>query len=222
MQDNDEPTQKKVLLPEETGEHWALYRTEVLNMIPGFIHTMGLPKPLRYTGPEGRTPGKKEIRRALMRDGRLHAKVYRKVRREFRRGVRKGKVYRDNVGGFLNRVTQRATWKLATSRAKVYRGRLLPRRSGRDVVESIADPSESVEELLANHEARARLGRALARLPAEDRELMEAKVQRGLYEALALARGTTVGALKTRAHRVFKKLRQDVLGDDAPRLEQRP
>jgi RNA polymerase sigma-70 factor (ECF subfamily) len=80
-----------------------------------------------------------------------------------------------------------------------------------------ADPR--ADDLVQAQELAARIQRELARLPEAQRVAFELVKQEGLSLAEAAAvLGTTVAAVKLRAHRAYEALRAvlgDVLGDDA-------
>jgi RNA polymerase sigma-70 factor, ECF subfamily len=95
------------------------------------------------------------------------------------------------------------------------------RRTKRDVVglaesgspPSVPSPGPPADELVQADEIATRIQRELARLPATQRVAFELIKQEGLTVAEAAAvLGTTVGAVKVRAHRAYEALRL-VLGD---------
>lgn len=196
------------LSPSDADSTWTAYCAEVASGIVGFIRTMGLPARTASTPTEGfgRLLTRTEVRGALLRDYDLHAKVLDEVERDFRRAIPRGGVDRDQVGGFLNTVTQRRTWKCATRRAKEMLVTLQPLEDADDVLSSIADGDSDPEALFSRREACQLLGEALAQVSPDDQQLIDVKLAGGGYAELAAARGTTVGALKTRAHRVWQDL----------------
>jgi RNA polymerase sigma-70 factor (ECF subfamily) len=81
-----------------------------------------------------------------------------------------------------------------------------------------ADPSPTALELVAASQLLARIQQELAKLPESQREAFELIKQDGLSLAEAAAvLGTTVTAVKLRAHRAYLALRE-ALGDLAPDL----
>jgi RNA polymerase sigma-70 factor (ECF subfamily) len=99
------------------------------------------------------------------------------------------------------------------------------RRGPREVLEEVGARDEraatdpAADDLVAAQQLASRIQRELARLPETQRVAFELVKQEGLSLAeAAQVLGTTVAAVKLRAHRAYEALRAvlgDVLGDDA-------
>src|SRR5580698_4913932 len=82
-----------------------------------------------------------------------------------------------------------------------------------DTFERVSSDAPSADELVAAQETAHRIQRALLRLPASQRVAFELVKQEGLtFAEAAEALGTTVAAVKLRAHRAYEALR-GILGD---------
>jgi RNA polymerase sigma-70 factor (ECF subfamily) len=113
-------------------------------------------------------------------------------------------------------------WAFAIARRLLVDG---IRRGRREVLseESDADPGASAgpppDDLVVARELATRIERALAKLPPSQRTAFELIKQEGLSVAeAAQVLGTTVAAVKLRAHRAYAALRV-ALGDTAPGIE---
>lgn len=204
------------LLPEEASDAWEHYRSEVEENVPKFITTMGLPPPVSNQGCEhiGRPPTKREVKLALRDDSKLHEKIMERIEREFHNAVNQGRVDREKIAGFLNRVTHRTARKLATQKARPLLATLMPYVDINELLANVADLGMSPEELLANREVLRRYGHVVARLPARDLELLDAKFTMGGYDSLAEKRRSTAGAVKTKACRLWETVCRQILGVD--------
>lgn len=151
------------------------------------------------------------MRRSLLEDIGLHDRIYEAVERDFRKAVGKGRVDINRVGGWLNRTTQRKTWKLATPRAKQLLREVQPYGTNTQIFERISDDCLFADELLANEEFRRRYDRIMVSLSLEDCQLLDAKVEGRGYAELAAIRGKTPGALKAKASRLCAWIRSQVL-----------
>jgi len=98
-------------------------------------------------------------------------------------------------------------------------------RKRRDTAD-IADVPEAAFATGAAHEdslALKELGRAMARLPADQREALLMVVVHGMsYEALAEATGCAVGTVKSRVFRARRQLEAWLLGGTGPEGRSRP
>jgi RNA polymerase sigma-70 factor (ECF subfamily) len=84
---------------------------------------------------------------------------------------------------------------------------------GEDVLDRTASEAPSADDLVQAQETARRLQAALLRLPASQRVAFELVKQDGLtFVEAAEALGTTVAAVKLRAHRAYETLRE-VVGD---------
>jgi len=82
-----------------------------------------------------------------------------------------------------------------------------------DTFERVSSDAPSADELVAAQETAHRIQRALLRLPASQRVAFELVKQEGLtFAEAAETLGTTVAAVKLRAHRAYEALR-GILGD---------
>jgi RNA polymerase sigma-70 factor (ECF subfamily) len=113
-------------------------------------------------------------------------------------------------------------WAFAIARRLLLDGL---RRSKREMVADGGDPdagaseAPGAEELLQARELAARVERVLARLPRSQRDAFELLKNDGLSVAeAAQVLGTTVAAVKLRAHRAYEALRA-ALGDAAAGLD---
>jgi RNA polymerase sigma-70 factor (ECF subfamily) len=83
---------------------------------------------------------------------------------------------------------------------------------GDDLLDRLPATGLAADERLERDQAAALLRRALDQLPAEKRDLLVMSRFRELrYEEIAEVFGTSVGAIKVRAHRAMKELRQRYL-----------
>ena len=211
---------KNPLLEDQAEAAWQIHCLEVLAMIPRFIENMGLPVPQESercdaSSELGCIPSDDAVRRALRTDVGLHDMIWQSVERDFFRYVRKGRVEREQVGGWLNRATQRKTWKLATPRAKKLFREIRPYANVGNVFERIADSGPLPDELLSNMEFRRRFDSVIADLSIEDLQLLDAKTEGKGYAELALIRGKTTGSLKAEACRLCARIRRGVLKPSA-------
>ena len=104
---------------------------------------------------------------------------------------------------------------------RILRNRFISdRRKHRDTTD-ITDMPEAAFATSAAHEdslALKELGRAMARLPADQREALLMVVVHGMsYEALAQAAGCAVGTAKSRVFRARRQLEACLLGEDSPK-----
>jgi RNA polymerase sigma-70 factor (ECF subfamily) len=113
-------------------------------------------------------------------------------------------------------------WAFAIARRLVVDG---ARRGRREVLAEEGDPDEGpslqpgAEDLVHAHELADRVQRALAKLPQSQRAAFELIKQEGLsVSEAAQVLGTTVAAVKLRAHRAYEALRV-ALGDVLVALE---
>ena len=102
---------------------------------------------------------------------------------------------------------------------RILRNRFISdRRKHRDTTD-IAGVPEAAFATSAAHEdglALKELGRAMARLPADQREALLMVVVHGMgYEALAEAAGCAVGTAKSRVFRARRQLEACLLGEDS-------
>jgi RNA polymerase sigma-70 factor (ECF subfamily) len=82
-----------------------------------------------------------------------------------------------------------------------------------DTFERVSSDAPSADELVEAQETADRIQRALLRLPASQRVAFELVKQEGLtFAEAAETLGTTVAAVKLRAHRAYEALR-GILGD---------
>lgn len=212
-------TSKNPLATNEASNTWQHSAYDVLAMIPRFIQTMGLPAPIDAERREsacalGGLPRKGDVRRALMADIGLQDRIYDAVERDFHRAVAKGQVDRNQIGGWINRTTQRKTWKLATQRARQLRLEIQPFHTDRQIFDNISDFGPPADELLADEEFRACYESVIVSLSVEDCQLLDAKAEGNGYSELAAIRGKTSGALKAEACRLCARIRRQVMGID--------
>lgn len=93
-------------------------------------------------------------------------------------------------------------------RAEVKQLRLLARTGNDPVTEPFTD---RVDEAIAASSAKARLGAALARLPATQRDALLLVAWAGLsYDQAATATGVPLGTIQSRVSRARKRLRQQL------------
>lgn len=212
---NRKRTCENPLAEEQIEAEWQRHCLEVLMLIPGFIKNMGLPVPqesARFDALSelGCIPSEGAIRGTLRTDLGLHDKIWQAVERDFFRYARLGRVESDHVGGWLNRATERMTWKLATRRAKEL-FREIRSYTNSNIFDHVSDSAPLPEELLSEKVFRRRLDSVIANLPVEDLQLLDAKTEGRGYAVLALTRGKTTGALKAEACRLCAKIRREVL-----------
>ena len=94
-----------------------------------------------------------------------------------------------------------------------YRRRDLLSPDDDETVDRASSDAPTADELVAAQETARRIQQALLRLPASQREACELVKQEGLtFVEAAETLGTTVAAVKLRAHRAYESLRK-VLGD---------
>ncbi len=114
-------------------------------------------------------------------------------------------------------------WAFAIARRLLIDGTRRDKRdllvpSGDDPTQGTAASQPSADQLVEAQELSARIQRELARLPERQRAAFELIKQEGLSLAeAAQVLGTTVSAVKLRAHRAYEALRAvlgDVLGEE--------
>lgn len=197
------------LKPEEAAGALREYCLEVVTNIPRFIRRMGLSKSLGRTIEKLKSfgchlPTFEQIRLVLVQDLILQTQIYERVEKDFRTSVAKGQVDRNHVGGWLNRTTERKTWRLAESKAKRVIWELSAIAGGTDDLANIGSTDYLPDELLASREVAERFAEIVATLSIEDKQLFDAKIAGRGYEELAIARGKTPNAIKTEASRLWK------------------
>jgi DNA-directed RNA polymerase specialized sigma24 family protein len=187
------------------------------------IRTMGMSNTSRVTAwPRngdggGYFPSTSAVRICLMNDLDLHEEVLASVEAQYWLAVGQGKIWRDHVRGWICRVTQRTTRRLATSRAKILLQTACPRSNDDEL--NMETPGDSLEELVAKRQLSERLARALDRLPDRDRELILQGKGEERYAELAAARNTTPGALRKRACILWERIRTEILSNTGNRDE---
>ncbi len=98
--------------------------------------------------------------------------------------------------------------------------RLLARTGADPVTEPF---TERVDAAISADGAKARLGAALARLPAGHRDALLLLAWGGLtYEQVAVATGTQLGTVQSRVSRARRKLRQSLADLDPAATDERP
>lgn len=166
------------------------------------------PRTLHHTG------GAWGVRRRLVDDGGLHEDIIQEVAEAFfTNAVPRGMVWADNARGWLGTVARRTTWRLGSERASEYLpevvvrdGRGADSARARSPLDSLRS-DDDVESLVVDRERRAALALLLRDLSEEDAEILSAKLD-GSFDRLAAKLGTTGGALRVRAHRLCKELRE--------------
>jgi len=91
--------------------------------------------------------------------------------------------------------------------------RIRSRRRGARAVEAAADPDASAappDRAYEAHEAEARLRRAVARLPEAHAELYALRAGGMQYDEIAAVLGVPVGTVKSRAHEMVSRLREEM------------
>ncbi len=92
-----------------------------------------------------------------------------------------------------------------------HRGRRVEREVGIEAIDSFPDPKASAPP--KDERLSPELSRALAELPSKQREAVELIQLQGLSVAeAALRAGVSPGALKVRAHRGYRALRERLRG----------
>jgi hypothetical protein len=228
MQDDVTTNTNNTLTTAEIETVWQSHCLEVWTIIPRFVATMGLPEPTP-THPDTIFPHLRcfatngQVRCALLADLNLHDRIFEAVHTDFAAAMAKGKVFRDQMGGWLNRCTQRKTWKLATPRAKQLYIELQAEKGGTDIVTNVSDSTPSVDELVSNRQVLRRCGLIAERLSLDDRQLLDAKFSGAGYAELAAIRGTTGDAVKAKACRLWDAVREQILkgndDDNDPKTE---
>lgn len=108
---------------------------------------------------------------------------------------------------------------------RILRNRFISDMRKHRATTDIADVPEATFATEAAHEDRLalkELGRAMARLPADQREALVMIVVHGMsYEALAEATGCAVGTAKSRVFRARRQLEAWMLGEDYTRDKER-
>ena len=108
---------------------------------------------------------------------------------------------------------------------RILRNRFISNMRQRRGTTDIDDVPESVFATSAAHEDRLtlkELGRAMARLPADQREALLMVVVHGTsYQALAEATGCAVGTAKSRVFRARRQLEAWLLGEGDPKSRER-
>jgi RNA polymerase sigma factor (sigma-70 family) len=133
---------------------------------------------------------------------------------KYRHGYRSEGTFR----AWLYQLARNAAFDQLEKRA-VDRKRQVDLHRGDDERDAAGDPLDRLpaaglpaDERIERDQAAALLRRALDQLPAEKRDLLVMSRFRELrYEEIAEVFGTSVGAIKVRAHRAMKELRQRYL-----------
>lgn len=195
---------------------WSDVQQEMAVAIVGTIRTMGLP----VTGngatcqpkqANGRTPGHDAVRVAVLEDRDLHDEIVDRVEVEFWRAVERGGITSADDRPLVFRIIQCVTWRLTTQRASQLLRTVSSARED-DITEGLASEDPLPEEAMAMAEIRDRLQRVLTDLSDLDRRLLlEGKAGEG-YGELADELGVDVGTLRVRAHRLWKRVKAEVLG----------
>ncbi len=109
-------------------------------------------------------------------------------------------------------------FRLARNAANDHYGRIKPTDPLPEDDREPVSPAPLVSDTVVQEEEQARLRVALARLPAEKRELLLlARFELLPYGEIAQLLDTSVGAVKVRVHRALKDLRSAYLGaEEAP------
>ncbi len=157
----------------------------------------------------GKLPGKSAVRRALREDSDLHADIRAEVGVEFFQAVERGKVWSANAEGFLFRLTQRKTWKLATVRAAELQRTLVP-TTEQELLDGIASGDLLPDDAVDRDRARRRFLRAAARLATRDWLLIEGRLDGTSYEDLCRDLESTPEALRKRFHDLVLRLVEQV------------
>jgi len=196
---------------------WNANQARIGLMVTQVIWTMGLPSGASggghgSSGLRGRTPGMTAVRRALLEDADLYAEILATAWEQFFRAVQEGKVWTSNVSGFVFRVAQRTTWRLATARAEQLRVTFEPTTEA-DILEGVADPGWMPDEAADRAENIRRLVAAVHALKPRDKELILRRLEDEPYEDIARDLGDSRDALKKRHHDLVARLARQLRAD---------
>jgi len=195
-----------------------------LKIIPNAIRRMGLPdQPAEATEEEQTRPQRRghlrsqykgEVKTALCRDVQLHEDILLAVAEQFWSGVRKHRFPADSTPGLIVRIAQRTARRIATKRAKEMLDEVASRK-GESVFDHVPTNQSGAPELaLDDLRDWRRVVPHFRRLDLEERRILIAKIDRTVdknaYDELAAELNITVGALRTRAHRICRRLREKV------------
>lgn len=175
------------------------------------IRKMGLPKVRDYApSPEmrRRVRARKvgDVRLALLRDTSLHEDIAQTAAAQFFAAVERGRVPGSASTGWVFRIAQRATWRMATARATEHLQALDARYEGADAADLLQAPDD-VEAAAGRQLGREPLLRAFATFTDAEVPFLEAKLEgEGAYARLAAELGWSVGRVRVKAHRLWKRL----------------
>jgi len=152
---------------------------------------------------------------ALLEDGDLHADIFTQTQREFRTAAERGRIWEDKAPGFLFRVIQRTTWRLATKRANELLATLEPTTEA-NVLDRVADPGWLPDDRVDRTDRIRRIQAAIRGLEPRDRELIDRRLDGESYEQIAPDLGRTVSALRKRHHDIIARLKSALADDEDP------
>jgi RNA polymerase sigma factor (sigma-70 family) len=203
------------LSPEGAQSFWNANEARVGLMTIQVIWKMGLPGTSGGDEPSGvlgKTPGRAAVRRYMVEDYDLLADIRERAHRGFFRGVARGKVRVDKASGYLFRIVERATWRLATARAEQLLVTLAPTKEA-DTLDGVADPGWLPDETADRAENIRRLVAAVHALKPRDKELILRRLDDEPYEDIARDLGDSRDALKKRHHDLVARLARQLRAD---------
>lgn len=215
--ENSENDDKTRLTFAEARKVWTETQADISKWIAWVVRAMAMPVPEQQQGSRrrrsraGRAPSVGAVRLALLDDLQLAEDIAATVGEEFFRAVERGKVYAgDDARGFLYRVTERRTWKVATKRAKELLRTLEPAGYGEQPVDMVADMTGSPEDLAAALELAVQVREIIVALDPIDREILVA-IEAGAKDVeLAERFNLRPGSIRSRLCRV-RRLFAEVL-----------
>jgi DNA-directed RNA polymerase specialized sigma24 family protein len=202
----------------EAPAAWAAFAAELDIVIANAIRTMGLADARRGVAPGnidgvGRAPSTSGVRVALLRDIDLALEIREAIWGYFCAQVIAGRIWRDGVGGWFQRVGTRTARRLATRRARELFRFVESGPNAGSPLDRVADPGPSLDERLDDARLRGLARGIIDELTEEERELLDLAEAPRDYAELAMRRNTTPGALRVRAHRLVARLRARLLED---------
>lgn len=200
----------------EAPAAWAAFAAELDIVIANAIRTMGLANARRGVATGnidgvGRAPSTSGVRIALLRDIDLALEIRDAIWGYYCAQVIAGRIWRDRVAGWFQRVGTRTARRLATRRARQLFASVEAGAHGGSPLDRLADPAPALDEQLVDARLRELASRIIHELTDEERELLDVADAPRDYAEMANRLGTTLGALRVRAHRLVARLRARVL-----------
>lgn len=202
----------------EAPSAWKAHEHEIRPMIIAEIEAMGLSNARKrvctdYVSRIGSGPDDDYVRETLKVDVVLADTIHTRVERDFWVGIDRGQIERSKVGGWLYRVTCRATWRLATERAVQLFAHVYETKAWDDAGANLPSDDNAADQALERAELLAITARYCAELTPDEHELLDLGDEPRDYGRLSDRLGVSIEALRVRAHRLLERLRRRLVAD---------